>query len=72
VKVASATKQQSPAKSKISSSRRKVFSSNSNERWQFRCVASHEMCQLKALEIMAEIEIQGFNTGQGWLQKFFK
>jgi hypothetical protein len=30
------------------------------------------MCQLKALEIMKEIGIQGFNTRIGWLQIFFK
>jgi hypothetical protein len=34
-------------------------------------VVSGEMCQLKALEVVKEIGIQGFSASHCWLQKFY-
>jgi hypothetical protein len=54
------------SESKVSWGRRIVFFIF-NSTVQFAYAVSCEMCQLKALEVMKEIEIQGLS----WLQKLF-
>jgi hypothetical protein len=43
-----------------------------SEKWQFGYAVSTEMCHLKALALVKEQGIDGFNASHGWIMNFFK
>ena len=42
-----------------------------DDKRQYRCTVTSEMCQLKALAITKVLGITGFKASRGWLTRFF-